>query len=106
MRPSPPRPTTAPTLISDTVLTVASRSPATMPGRASGSSTPVNRRSGRKPIPSAARSTGSGTARMPSTMFRTRITSVYSVIATTIGLSFVKPSHGDSSTNSVSAGMA
>ena len=37
----------APTLISDTVLTVARRSPATMPGRASGSSTEAKRRSGR-----------------------------------------------------------
>ena len=34
------------------------------------------------------------------------MTSVYSVIATTIGLSFVNPSSGDMITNSVSAGTA
>ena len=39
-------------------------------------------------------------------MFRTRITSVYSVIAKMIGLSFVYPSHGPSTTNSVNAGTA
>ena len=39
-------------------------------------------------------------------MFRTRITSVYSVIATMIGLSLVKPSAGLSSTNRVIAGIA
>ena len=46
-------------------------------------------------MPSAARITGSGTERIDSTRLRTRMTSVYSAIATTIGLSFVSPSHGE-----------
>ena len=61
---------------SPTVVTVATRMPATMMGSARGSSTVRSRRGGDIPIPSAASVTAAGTPSMPATMFRTRTSRV------------------------------
>lgn len=75
--PSPPKPTIAPTVASDTAETVAIRSPAMAAGRASGSSTVSSRRMGPYPMPRAACRVSSGTARSPARMFRTSRVSEY-----------------------------
>ncbi len=47
-----------------------------------------------------------GTLRSPSTMLRSRITSVYSAMATISGLSLVIPNTGASTMNKVTDGIA
>ena len=81
-RPRPPRPMSAPTLISDTVLTVGQPQPGDDAGQRRAAAR--RRRSGRaggSPCRRPRAPPARGTARIASTMFRTRITSVYSVIA-------------------------
>ena len=64
-------PMSAPTLTRLMFATVATRSPATSTGTASGSSTATNRRAGRNPIAVAAATTMLGTAASASAMVRT-----------------------------------
>ena len=92
-------------MTSATVETVATRRPAMITGRASGSSTRVQQPACRSsPRPRADSTTSSGTARRPASTLRTRIVSEYSArpMITVVGES---PVNGSSSENSASDGI-
>ena len=71
--PSPPALTYPAIVAIPITVTVAIRSPATITGVASGSSTRVRSRHGPKPMPRAASTMSGGTSRMPVAVLRIRI---------------------------------
>ncbi len=95
---------TAVMVTSPIVDTVAMRRPAMITGRASGSSTANSWRNGVYPIASAASRTSRGTEPSPSTVLRTRMSSVYRVSGT-IAVGRARPVKGIMSTNSASDGI-
>lgn len=84
--------------------TVAIRTPASIAGSASGSSTSHSSRSGPYPIPRAASRASSGTACSPANMFRTRIVREYSTSPVTTSEA-ESPNRGSSSENIASDGI-